>query len=520
MKLKKIYSLLLLSVAFVSCNDYLDTLPDSRTQLDSENKVKSLMSSAYSYGSPAIIGELSSDNFIDNGRFLGSMDRMHDEVFAWTNSTAALNTQDSPGFYWNACYNAIAHANHALQAIELLERENNTTTLQALKAEALLCRAYGHLMLANIFCMAYNEQTAKDYPGIPYATDPETTVDPYYERGTLKETYENIAADIDSAFNIGVVDGIHTIAKYHFGTKSAHAFAARFYLYYGDYDKVIEHANQVLGSNPASMMRDYSTIELDEVEYIGNWYIKSSHACNLLIQPANSAFFRVFGTRYGHGGTASAGCLQGGGPNWSEKPPFATNFYIRNIEYGVIFPKQIEFFEYTDRVAGTGFVHIVHTAFTAEETLLCRAEAYIHKNQLSLALQDLGTWTASHSINAPLTDAQIKAFYVPANTYFYNVLNINAPSTLDQITYLQCLLHFRRVETIYEGHRWLDLKRYGIEFSHTFDKKVTETLKYNDPRRAVQIPADVVSAGLPENPRGETVTSGGGTSSSDFVLVK
>ena len=71
MKLKKIYSLLFLSVAFAACDDYLSTLPDNRTELDTADKVKSLMSSAYSVGNPAIIAELSSDNFIDNGKFLG-----------------------------------------------------------------------------------------------------------------------------------------------------------------------------------------------------------------------------------------------------------------------------------------------------------------------------------------------------------------------------------------------------------------------------------------------------------------
>lgn len=518
MRLKSIYCLLLVSAAFVSCNDMLDTLPDNRTQLDSEEKIKSLMTSAYPEGSPAIIAELSGDNFIDNGKFLGSSERQHDEIFAWEPSTAALNQQDSPGFYWNSCYKAIATANHALRAIEEM---GNPANLQGLKAEALLCRAYGHFQLANIFCMAYDPKTADTYLGIPYATVPETIVSPVYERGTLKQTYENIANDIDSAFQIGVIDGIHEIAKYHFGVKSANAFAARFYLYYGNYEKVIEHANVVLGNNPSAMLRDFSQLEMSEYEYVGNWYIKASNACNLLIVPVNSAFARVYGTRYGHAGIASAGCLQGPGPNWTDKPTFVDGYtyYIRNIQYGIIYPKQIEFFEYTDKIAKTGFVHIVHTAFTADETLLCRAEAYVHLNRLEDARIDLEIWTKSHKIGSPLTDARIKSFYVEGNTYFVNKLNADMPTIVNdnQKTYLQCVLHFRRIETVYEGLRWNDLKRYGIDVTHVFDNKVSETLKYNDPRRAIQIPADVASVGLESNPR---KTSSEGNPSSNVVLIK
>lgn len=31
---------------------------------------------------------------------------------------------------------------------------------------------------------------------------------------------------------------------------------------------------------------------------------------------------------------------------------------------------------------------------------------------------------------------------------------------------IQCILHLRRIETMHEGLRWLDIKRYGIEIAH------------------------------------------------------
>ena len=56
--------------------------------------------------------------------------------------------------------------------------------MNAYKGEALLCRAYSHFILANLFCVHYNSATASAELGIPYAVKPETEVRPYYERGT------------------------------------------------------------------------------------------------------------------------------------------------------------------------------------------------------------------------------------------------------------------------------------------------------------------------------------------------
>jgi len=70
---------------------------------------------------------------------------------------------------------------------------------------------------------------------------------------------------------------------------------------------------------------------------------------------------------------------------------------------------------------------------------------------------------------------------------------------------LQVLLHLRRIETVHTGLRWFDIKRYGIEITRvdvSDGSKVTVTsnvLKKDDKRRALQLPADVITAGLAPN---------------------
>ena len=95
--------------------------------------------------------------------------------------------------------------------------------------------------------------------GIPYSETPETQVSPQYERGNMKELYEKINADIEEGLPL-INDDIYSVPKYHFNRKAAHAFAARFNLYYHNYDKVIQYANIVLGNNPEKIMRAWAAI--------------------------------------------------------------------------------------------------------------------------------------------------------------------------------------------------------------------------------------------------------------------
>lgn len=69
---------------------------------------------------------------------------------------------------------------------------------------------------------------------------------------------------------------------------------------------------------------------------------------------------------------------------------------------------------------------------------------------------------------------------------------------------LQFILQMRRLETLYQGLRFLDIKRYGIEFSHDVDEESPIVFKAGDLRGAIQLPDDVIEAGLPANPREES----------------
>lgn len=507
-------------VAFVSsCADFLDTVPDSRTEVNDASKITSLLVSAYPSYSPFFMAEMSSDNMMDNGARFDAL-QLQEEYYLWEDPTGT--SADSPYGLWEGCYSAIASANQALESIREL---GDPVSLNPQKGEALICRAYSHFLLANIFCMAYNPETADQQLGIPYPTEPEKEVVVLHERGTLAQTYEKIEKDIQEGLPL-INDAMYSVPKYHFNRKAANAFAARFYLYYQKWDKVIEYADKVLGTNPATIIRHWEDDfgSLSQVSDVANQYISEKKPANLLINATYSTWPLIVGPydiykRYGHGmDIYSEETISSGGP-WNWRGGLAMSNFIISLQQKNPFPKLVNYFEYIDKTSGIGYNHMVSVVFSADETLLCRAEAYALQQNYGKALEDINTWIKYNSLFSQNTDpdltlTQLNSFYKGlryAPALITSRQQRSVKKTLNpegftvasgsQENLIQLVLQLRRLSGLQEGLRWYDLKRYGIEFSHNRDNNTPIVLTKDDPRRAIQLPHDVINAGMQPNPR-------------------
>lgn len=525
---KTIYaSLAIAALALTSCNDFLDKLPDDRAELTDETKITSLNIAAYPTKIVAAIGEVSSDNTLDNGKkYTSSI--LKDELYRFKPVTDDGN--DSPADIWEGYYQSVAVANQNIQAIEEM---GNPANLLAQRAEALLCRAYSMFQLANIFCMAWNPEKADQYLGLPYPTKPEEDVNTTYTRGTLRQLYQQINKDIEEALP-NIDDKIYSVPKYSFNRKAAYAFGARFNLFYMNYDKCIEYANVVLGDKPLSMLRDYKQYEQFGRDDISNRYVSAGDNCNLMLIAAYSIAARINAyasyPRFGHNSAAcSYETVWVNGPWGTGSDKDANLLYYTHMMYGsnqcAVFPKMDEFFEYTDKLAGIGYCHIVDCAFTGDETLLCRAEAYCLKKDYQHCVDDLNLWMTNHCADLAegsdppfyrptLTPESINSFIaaldyapvVPESNRDRSMRKQMAPQgfTVEagmQENILQLLLHMRRLETMQQGMRFFDIKRYGIKFSHQLAGEDAIIFHAGDLRGAIQLPEDVIAAGLEPNPR-------------------
>jgi hypothetical protein len=227
------------------------------------------------------------------------------------------------------------------------------------------------------------------------------------------------------------------------------------------------------------------------------------------------AHFPTYG-RYQYNGDAQDFTTYGSGPCWNGQFP-GIGTWSADQKLGGFVAKDYYDFEYTDKVAGYGYIRMVSRAFTANETLLCRAEAKAHLNDLTGATNDFRLWAQSYNVSGrmnmnadstvKMTPEIISKFYTEkAGTKFAPVLNNQKMSsdwmiTAEQMPFVHCALHFRRIETLHDGLRWQDIKRYGIEIEHVQGKDPARILVWNDDRRAIQLPQEVIVSGMTANPR-------------------
>lgn len=491
---RTVLAAVLLPVLF-SCNAFLDEMPDNRTELDTPDKISQILVSAYSTLLPVTMQELMSDNVTDYGSDMDIYQSIFDQSYRLIDVTGEFF--DSPSEVWNRTYQAIAAANHALEAIEKL---GGGEDLDPFKGEALLCRAYGHFILVNTFCQAYNSATSTVDLGVPYATEPETTVFVDYQRGSVADVYSHIAADIEEGYPL-IDDTVYDQVKFHFNSAAAASFAAQFFLYYGDYDKAVAYATDAIGEDPTGLFRDWSLYTGTSATEYANAFVSTEESANFMLQTSNSLFFRYLNGRYFPTQQLMQSAILTSSP-WGA----GSNMPYVYILYGYgnrsfFTPKFTENFVYSDIVAGIGQPYNIFVVFSSEKTMIDRAEANALKGDFQAAAADLNHFYHSLGSTLTLSDDQIADYYADNE---YNTLPL-APAglTLDDKTanMVRACLHARRIMTVHEGTRLQDLKRYGISYTHALDGEAPVEVTPYDKRLAIQLPNTVVAAGLAENPR-------------------
>ena len=421
----------------------------------------------------------------------------------------------------------------------------NESSLNPAKGEALLARAYGHFELVNTFCKAYNPTTSSTDLGIPYALTSETKLNPQYGRSTVAQVYQNIAADIEAGLPL-IDDSYYQMPKYHFNKKAAYAFAARFYLYYQQWQKALDAANVVLTTNDVttkSLLRNWE--DFRDVNKAGStnqgsralYYTREDIVANLLLLPIQSQLPTAYYTqgserRYTHNVFIAETQTIEAKNVWDPSGLSGKNNY--GYEFYWFTPIKVDngrnstvFFDKFPIFSTGSSSRTVIVPFTTDETLLVRAEAKIHLGDYQAALKDLNLWTSKfiqqktilgYSSRNEVTLADVTGFY-NAMAYSQNTQDgltqkkhLNPSFTIVNDGVQEPLLHYllqcRRILTLGEGLRWQDVKRYNIEVprfqTDNVDRHLNElkaTLPATDERRAIQLPASSIKAGMQPNPR-------------------
>lgn len=558
-----------LVMSLSSCSDFLDKTPDTRVYLSNVDQLRELLVTGYMSTNYAATCELSSDNVIDNNAPDANGNRYNrttysyadDQLFGFEDVDMATDN-DSPSGVWSGCYGAIAVANAVLEKAAEFEEAgadgNGTLSadtraeLNAIKGEAYLIRAYHHFILCNVFCLPYRgPELSKQIQGVPYITAPETTVKPHYDRGNLADDYAKIEADLLEGLKY-VSDEYYDAPKYHFNVAAANAFAARFYLFKREYDKVVTYATAAFkGNDPATLCQDgWAQTDFYYISDIGRYFTGTARASNMLLISTYSTWWRRFmsSSRYACNREARRATIQGPGPSWenckwvnnSTKETFSMHPMFNGVcgtaggaSYGSYFAGNCsEQFEYTDRLAGIGYCHEVRSEFNTEETLLCRAEAELFLGDTAACFNDIkivdDSWqkcaNASSSL-VPLTPQLILRFYSNEGSSrtggrqfgIMKTIKIDQVCPSDKyrledymIPWEQCIQHYRRIWTVHTGMRFFDIKRLGLSVTHYQGASNTvHSISWpdNPAHYAIQVPTEVLSAGMDSTSRKPTLTT-------------
>ena len=544
--MKKIYIYIGIAVwSLTSCNQLLDELPDNQVRIDTPEKARRLLTNAYPKTSEIVISELSSDNIDDNGTIISGANYLSNEASYWQ-VIREYNNSDGLQNVWTAHYQAINTANTVLEAIEKM---GTSAELNACKGEALVARAYAHFVLVNLFSKPYNPNSSSSDLGIPYMLEPESELNRKYERGTVAEVYAKINADLSAGLPL-INDSYYQTPKYHFNKKAAYAFAARFYLYYQQWQKALDAANVVLSTNDATtegLLRNWS--DFTDARKTGGkvfgrfaiYYTNERINANLLLLPVSSEISETYFTpytRFVHNKRTNGEETLVTANLWYPQRQPNNNFSFGYYYFepftptsaradGVVVDKFPKFNAKNEE--GTTVKKSIVVPFTTDETLLVRAEAKIHLQQYASAINDLNMWTGKF-IKKDVTIGG----YTSKNQFnqqeivdFYNNLAYSSTATDNGATQkkrlapsfaiandgiqeplLHYLLQCRRILTLGEGLRWQDIRRYNIEVAryqrdnrNRNNSTIKAILPPDDLKRTIQLPDAVIGAGMQANPR-------------------
>lgn len=477
---KNIFIISLLVLA-CGCDKFLEENPDNRVELNTPEKAAQLLTNAYSNA-----GYTFTEWMSDNVTYTQGTTKLleHTQSYAWDDVTSI--NQDTPGNFWTATYDAIAHANEVLAVIDNLPGDQ--ARKDAVKGEALLARAYGHFMLVNLFAVHFDPKNADDDLGIPYILEPETEFIKKYTRNTVEEVYDRVEDDLLAGLELVDASYYANSGKYHFSKNSALALASRFYLFKGDYANCIKYSSQMLGNDPSVFIKDITLLLQQKVnsDDFVRLYTSPTDPSNLLMvrQVTN------FPVNVGY---------------WPDQPMLLNNLFNLNpwdaddartsLEYpiyqrgenGLTLAKYEFLFERSSLTSNVGLYYTIMPVFRGEEVLLSRAESYVRNNQLSSAIADLQIYAQRRYGNVTMTAQVLRTFY---------------QSTNDANNFLNFIITERKKEFMHEGLRWFDIKRFKIAVNHLQADGSTIRLKLDDDRKVLQIPQAAIDiGGLEENPR-------------------
>jgi tetratricopeptide (TPR) repeat protein len=410
---KQIVTLFILMISLSSCDDYLDVVPKGVQVLKTIKDYNDWLNNSDLITSIPSQLNLLGDNE-DNTTISTLLSSTTEKVYTWQYQF----NEDVIGsaILWSNYYKTIYLYNVVINGVGKAT-DGTDSTINNLKAEALLGRSFEYLSLVNLYGKPYNETTANEDLAVPFMTSVDVS-DPTPPRSSVQVIYDHIIADITEAIPNLPKDNS---AQRNRGTvAAAYGVLARAYLYMGKYTEAAANAQLALDNGPNAVL-DYSTMT-------------DPKSIPHLLKRPDVIYARLGGTSYLGKEVPTIEFLKS-----FNKNDLRLKFYYNNLgDYSFTTRGKTNFLHY-GTPSGTGAW--LNWGISVAEMRLIIAEAAARANDLPTAVSQL--------------DLVRKCRYTAVNYQKFE--------SSDQEEVLNKVLSERTFEFSYCGMRWFDMRRLNAE---------------------------------------------------------
>ena len=518
---------IVIAISFTGCSKFLEEQSQNEVRPSSISDLKALMgTSGYPYQTSLypFLSLMTDDVKCNGGQGQANYEKVvlgSKSVFSWSKdmyqelllptgwgNTSRINT-------WQIAYGYISTCNTVLEYIDKVT--GSDIDKNNLRGQALTMRAYYYLLLVNLYGKPYNApgvDPAKS-PGVPLRLRMVVT-DSLYKRNTVAEVYTQIEKDLKDGLALldenKQVNGIYKMSP-----NAAQALLSRMYLYQENWEQSISYADAVISTRPGlTQLSTYKALPAGGYNLYNNG--TPIYYSNRIYDPflSKEIIWAYKPLLPGTGEANDEAFKVIMSPSYSNKfyPPYSvsnellslydsrplsdTAIYLGDLRSRTYLMSVLNIISFSPVTYSFNFLGgsmgVGGAGIRTAELYLNRAEAKINlaiKNGnaglIQEALNDINTLRSSRYDK--------RKSYTPIN-----------------ITDLQQLLSFckderRREFPFEEGHRWFDLRRYGMPaISHFYEEALGTgeefILTQGDNRYTLQIPKVVLESNgtLSQNP--------------------
>lgn len=428
--------LYILSICSVSCKKFLSSYSQNQSFIEKATDLNEVL-----------IGE----GFLDvSSTFLHVMD--DDTKIARLNGSALMSLGTTGFHYWQPnpnitedgkeriiddfyqrLYKKIANINVVLHSAPLLlSKGEPADTLRRITGEAHFLRALYYFSLVNVYGQPYSPVTATSNFGVPLKIDP-AVEGRFFARSTVEKVYDQILADLRKADL--ELEGFNSGSTNRPNQAAVQALFSRVYLYMEDYENALVYSNKIIGHST------YQLMSLDK--YITGTDVLTRNSPEVLFTMGYSQMPSLMKI------------------DWNAY--FSETYLISDDLTSSYSPKDLRlnaFFLTTtsgDLKIGKKRFRTTHSIEDVSDFWLLRlSELYLNKAE---ALAMIGRDSEAIEALQELRKFRFKPEDLTAITVGGEAL----------VNYIR---DERRRELCFEGHRWFDLRRYGVNSKYPFSKTI------------------------------------------------